>query len=99
MSVDERTAHTRVELSAVLTTISMPAGVLAQLAPGDCIETESEPGLQHMVRLRVGATTVALASVEEIGGRLVARIIHIGEEPEKKRFEQWQFRKNIATPH
>jgi flagellar motor switch/type III secretory pathway protein FliN len=98
MDVHKGAARTRVTLSAVLAKLRMPAGQLAALAAGDRIEVEPEPGAEPVVRLMVGGATVAVASVEEHDGRLIATISRIGNRSAVRNLEQWQFRKNAKIP-
>ncbi|HEY6394919.1 MAG TPA: hypothetical protein VIX12_05830 [Candidatus Binataceae bacterium] len=91
-------ADKNVKLSAALARIRIPAGVLATLAPGNRIEAEPELGLEPIVRLMVGTTVIALASVEDTGRCLIAKVIRIGDEPAGRKLEQWHLMKNTTTP-
>jgi flagellar motor switch/type III secretory pathway protein FliN len=64
-----------VVVTAVLSRTRMPARVLATLRSGDVLETEPELGHQPLVRLTIGTTTLALASIAKVEGRLIATII------------------------
>jgi len=83
-----------VVVSAVISRSEMPGASIAELAPGDCLETEPQVGHEPLVRLTVGATTVAFASLAMSEGRLVATIIDYNR-PELcgRKGDKWKLRK------
>jgi hypothetical protein len=87
------TLDPEVMVSAVISRLELPGLALAQLAPGDCLETEPEIGHEPMVRLTVGRTTVALATIAKVEGRLIATIIDNRPELRGRKGDQWKLRK------
>ncbi len=86
----------RVELSAVLSRLTVPMGILAALQPGDRLEAEPPIGADPIVRLVVDGRTVAVAAVSERDGRLLATIMRLGTEPGGRNGDQWQLKKKAA---
>jgi flagellar motor switch/type III secretory pathway protein FliN len=85
-------------VAAVIARTRMPARSLAALQPGDFIETEPEIGTQPIVRLTVGTTTVALASIAKVEGRLIATILDNRSELAGRKGDLWMVRKpNLST--
>jgi len=82
-----------VMVSAVIARAELPGIEVAQLAPGDCLETEPIVGTEPIVRLIVGRTTVALAKVAKVDGRLVATIIENRPEVSGRKGDVWKLRK------
>jgi len=81
-----------VMVSAVISRTEMPALSIAALEPGDCLETEPEIGNQPIVRLTIGATTVALASIAKVEGRLIATIINNRPYLSGRKGDTWKVR-------
>jgi flagellar motor switch/type III secretory pathway protein FliN len=81
-------------VSAVISRTELPGRSLAELGPGDCLETEPGVGHEPLVRLTVGATTVAFASITRSEGRLIATIIDYNR-PELcgRKGDKWKLRK------
>lgn len=71
------TLDAEIMVSAVISRTELPAFAVAALEPGDVLETEPEVGNQTVVRLTIGTTTIALASITKVEGRLIATIIDI----------------------
>lgn len=94
MTSDKQMAHTRIEVSAILARVRMPAATLAMLAPGDCIQVEPEIEVGARLRLTIGDKTIAIASVTEDNGCLVATIIRLGADDTVDKPEPWQFRQD-----
>jgi len=81
-------------VAAVISRTEMPGISLAGLQPGDCLETEPEVGHAPIVRLTVGSTTVAFASLARVDGRLIATIIESkGPDLSGRKGDQWKVRK------
>jgi flagellar motor switch/type III secretory pathway protein FliN len=86
------TLDAEVIMAAVLSRTAMPAVALAALEPGDLLETEPEIGTPPIVRLTIGNTTVALATVAKVDGRLIATITE--NRPESGgQSDTWKLRK------
>ena len=75
MTAVNPTLDAEVMVSAVLSRAEIPALEIAGLEPGDVLETEPEVGNPTIVRLTIGTTTIALASIAKVEGRLIATII------------------------
>jgi len=96
---------TTTEVDAVLAQVRMPAESLAALSPGDRLDIEPHAGSQLLVQLMAAGQTIALASVEEMDGRLVATIIgnglsngvNNGPGMAGRRIDQWKHRKAKTT--
>jgi flagellar motor switch/type III secretory pathway protein FliN len=82
-----------VMVSAVISRTQMPAVSLAALEPGDFLDTEPEIGSPPIVRLTIGATTVALASIAKVEGRLIATIINNRPDVSGRKGDTWKVRK------
>jgi Type III flagellar switch regulator (C-ring) FliN C-term len=93
MTPDNPTLDAEVTVSAVISRVAIPALEIAALQPGDRLETEPEIGTQPMVRLTIGATTVALASIAKVEGRLIATIINHCPELFGRKDDIWKVRK------
>jgi hypothetical protein len=79
-------------VSAVISRTEMPALLVASLEPGDSLETEPEIGNQPIVRLTIGSVTVALATIANREGRLIATIINCPDLSGRKD-DTWKVRK------
>ena len=85
-------------VSACISSTAMPARLIAALTPGDVLETEPAVGSQPTVRLKIGATIVAIASIAKVDGRLVATILDYGPALAGTKDDLWKVRKqNQAT--
>ena len=93
MTLANPTLDAEVMVSAVLSRIQMPALSIAALEPGDFLDTEPEIGDPPIVRLTIGATTVALASIAKLEGRLIATIINNGPGLSGRKDDTWKLRK------
>jgi Type III flagellar switch regulator (C-ring) FliN C-term len=93
MTLANPTLDAEVMVSAVISRIEMPALSIAALAPGDFLDTEPEIGNQPIVRLTIGATTVALASIAKVEGRLIATIINNRPDLSGRKGDTWKVRK------
>ncbi len=69
------TLDAEILVAAVISRTEIPAVTIAALEPGDVLETEPEVGNRTFVRLTIGTTTIALASIAKVDGRLIATII------------------------
>jgi hypothetical protein len=87
------TLDAEVTVAAVISRVAIPALEIAALQPGDRLETEPEIGNQPIVRLTIGATTVALASIAKVEGRLIATIINNRPELFGRKDDTWKVRK------
>jgi flagellar motor switch/type III secretory pathway protein FliN len=97
MTTNERMTHTQIEVSAVLSRVRMPVETLAALAPGDCLEVEPEISVGAQVRLTIGDKTIAIASVTEDNGCLIATIVRLGAGHAVEKPDPWQFRKDAPV--
>lgn len=86
-----------VSVDAVVARTRMPADSLSTLEPGDFIDLEALAGSELVVRLVVDGDTVAVASIEEVDGQLVATIINNGPGTTGERIDQWMRRKAQTT--
>lgn len=93
MTLANPTLDAEVMVSAVISRIEMPALSIAALAPGDFLDTEPEIGNQPIVRLTIGATTVALASIAKVEGQLIATIINDRPDLSGRKGDTWKVRK------
>jgi flagellar motor switch/type III secretory pathway protein FliN len=90
------TLDAEVIMSAVISRTAMPAVAIAALQPGDLLETEPEIGNLPIVRLTIGNTTVALATVAKVDGRLIATITE--NRPESaEQSDTWKLRKTRTS--
>jgi len=85
-----RVGTVRIQVTAAAARIRILAGELAAVKNGESIEIEPAAGAETLVRLTADGTTLALASVEEQNGRLVGKIIRLGEEPAEGEPEKWR---------
>jgi hypothetical protein len=83
-----------VMVAAVISRTEMPGLAIAELAPGDCLQTEPQVGHDPLLRLTVGSTTVAFASIARVEGRLIATITD-NNRPELcgRKGDTWKVRK------
>ncbi len=81
-----------VMVSAVISRTQMPALSIAALEAGDFLDTEPEIGNQPIVRLTVGTTTVALASIAKVEGRLIATIMNNRPDLSGRKDDTWKVR-------
>jgi len=96
MTVNPEIAKTiRVQLSAVLFRLRMPAATLAEFGAGKRLEVDLAPGQAPIVRLMVGGNLVALAAVTERDDQLVARVIRVNPDPAENPSDQWNL---VADP-
>jgi flagellar motor switch/type III secretory pathway protein FliN len=86
-----------VTVDAVVARTRMPAASLAALEPGDFVDLEAQAGSELVVRLVADGSTVAVASIEEVNGQLVATIINNGPGTTGGRIDQWMCRKAKTT--
>lgn len=88
---------TTLEVAAVLSRVRMQVETLALLGPGDRLDIEAQNGSQLLVQLMAGGQAIAVASVEQIDGRLIATIINndLNQLPGVAggRIDQWKHRK------
>lgn len=93
--------RTTIEVDAVLARLRMPVETLAALSPNDRLDIEPQAGSQLLVHLMVEGQTIAVASVDEIDGQLVATIINngLGSGPVMggRRIDQWKHTKVKTT--
>lgn len=80
----------RVQLSAVLLRLKVPAAVLAEFGVGKRLKFDFEADEEPVARLIVGGKVVALAAVKEHEGRLIARIIRVNPDPAENPSDQWK---------
>jgi flagellar motor switch/type III secretory pathway protein FliN len=94
MTPPNATLDAEIMVSAVISRTEIPAFVVAALEPGDVLETEPEIGGQTIVRLTIGTTTIAFASIAKVEGRLIATIIDI-KRPDLSgpKDDSWKVRK------
>ncbi len=93
MTTANPTLDAEVMVSAVISRTQMPAASVAALEPGDVLKTEPEIGNLPLVRLTVGASTIALASIEKVDGRLVATIINHRSDLYGRKDDTWKLTK------
>jgi len=93
MTLANPTLNAEVIVAAVISRTEMPALSIASLEPGDRLETEPEIGNQPIVRLTIGTTTVALASIATVEGRLIATIIDNCPDFSGRKDDTWKVRK------
>ena len=93
MTLANPTLDAAVMVSAVLSRTQMPALAIAALEPGDFLDIQPEIGNQPIVRLTIGATTVALASIAKVEGRLIATIIDNRPDLSGRKDDTWKVRK------
>jgi hypothetical protein len=93
MMSDNPTKDAEVLVSAVLSRTEVPAHCVAALEPGDFLDTAPQIGNQPIVRLTIGATTVALASIAKVEGRLIATIISNSPDLSGRKDDIWKVRK------
>jgi flagellar motor switch/type III secretory pathway protein FliN len=92
------TLDAEVIVAAAISRTEMPALAIAALEPGDVLETQPKVGTQPIVRLTIGSTTIALASIAEVEGRLIATIIDYSPALAAQKDDTWKVRKpNPAT--
>jgi flagellar motor switch/type III secretory pathway protein FliN len=93
--------RTPIEVDAVLARLRMPVETLAALSPNDRLDIEPQAGSQLIVHLMAEGQTIAVASVDEIDGQLVATIINngfnIGPGLGGRRIDQWKHTKAKTT--
>ncbi len=87
------TLEAEVTVTAVISRAQLPAREIADLRPGDLLETEPQLGDDPIVRLTIGSTTVALASIAKVDGRLIATIIDKRPELPGRKGDTWKVRK------
>jgi hypothetical protein len=80
----------RVQLSAVIFRLKVPAATLAEFGVGKRLEVELEANQAPLARLMIGGNLVALAAVSERDGQLVARIIRVNPDPAENPSDQWK---------
>lgn len=93
MTASNPTLDAEVTVTAVISRAQLPALSIAELEPGDFLETEPEIGDDPMVRLTIGSTTVALASITKVDGRLIATIIDKRPELPGRKGDTWKVKK------
>ena len=93
MTPATQTLDAEVMVSAVISRTQMPALSITALEPGDFLDTEPQIGNQPIVRLTIGATTVALASIAKVEGRLIATIINNRPDLSGRKDDTWKVRK------
>jgi flagellar motor switch/type III secretory pathway protein FliN len=88
------TLDAEIMVSAVISRTEIPAFAVAALEPGEVLETEPQVGSQTIVRLTIGTTTIALASIARVEDRLIATIIEI-KRPDLSgpKDDSWKVRK------
>ena len=86
-------AGVNLRVDAVIAQLRMPADALAAVQPGDLIDLEPAVAGGLLLQFAINGTTVALATVREIDGRLVATIIESNLESKLRRVDQWKLRK------
>lgn len=80
-------------VDAVLSRVRMPAETVAALAPNDFLDLEPQTGSQLVVQLMAEGQTIAVASLEQVDGQLIATITNIGPGLAGRRIDQWKHRK------
>ena len=83
----------------------MPAEALAALSPADRLDIEAQSGAQLLVHLVAEGRTLAVASLAQVDGRLIATIIESGVDNNLnsgpglpgQRIDQWKHRKAKTT--
>ena len=93
MATIEYAANVEVELSAVATTLKIPAGVLAGFGAGDRFEIELDESGPSIL-LVVDGRPFAIASVAKLDDRLVATITEIVSNVDREGYEPWLIRKS-----
>ena len=93
MATIEHAANVEVELSAVATTLKIPAGVLAGFGAGDRFEIELDESGPSILLVADGRP-FAIASVAKLDGRLVATITEIVSNVDREGYEPWLIRKS-----
>ena len=93
MSSSNPILDAEVIVTAVISRAQLPALEIAALEFGDLLETEPEIGDDPIVRLAIGSTTVAFASIAKIEGRLIATIIDKRPELAGRKGDTWKVRK------
>jgi flagellar motor switch/type III secretory pathway protein FliN len=92
---------TSMVVDAVLARVRMQAETLAALSPGDRLDIEPQAGSQLLVHLVAEGQIIAVASVEQVDGQLIATIINNalnnGPGPAGRRIDQWKHRKAKTT--
>ncbi|HLX36145.1 MAG TPA: FliM/FliN family flagellar motor switch protein [Candidatus Binataceae bacterium] len=86
-----------VTVSAVISRLEMSAVELAALEPGDIVETEPQVGHEPMIRLTIGAATVALATIAKRDGKLIATIINNRPELSGRKGDIWKVKRANPT--
>ena len=89
----EHAANVEVELSAVATTLKVPAGVLAGFGAGDRFEIELDESGSSIL-LVVDGRPFAIASVAKRDGRLMATVTEIVSNIAQEGYEPWLIRKS-----
>jgi len=97
MTAASFTQTTTIMVDAVLAYAKMPAETLAALSPNDRLEIEPQAGSALLVELVAQGQTLAVASVEQVDGQLIATIINIGPAIGGRRIDQWKHRKAKTT--
>jgi flagellar motor switch/type III secretory pathway protein FliN len=87
------TLDAEVVVAAVISRTQLPGASIAELTPGDILETEPEVGIDPIVRLTVGTTIVAFASIAKVDGRLIATILESRPELSGRKGDKWKVRK------
>jgi hypothetical protein len=93
MMRSKSTLDAGVTVGAVISRSQLPSASLADLKPGDILQTEPEVGAEPIVRLTIGTTTVAFASIAKVEGRLVATILENRPELSGRKGDKWKVRK------
>ena len=93
MSSSNPILDAEVIVTAVISRAQLPAREIAALEFGDTLETEPEIGDDPIVRLTIGSTTVALASIAKVEGRLIATIIDKRPDLPGRKGDTWKVRK------
>jgi hypothetical protein len=93
MSRSHSAHEAEVMVAAVISRTQLPGASIADLEPGDILQTEPEVGADPIVRLTVGTTTVAFASIAKIDGRLIATIVENRPELSGRKGDKWKDRK------
>ena len=86
-----------VTVSAVISRLEMPAMELAALEPGDILDCEPQVGHEPMIRLTIGAATVALATIAKLDGKLIATIINDRPELFGRKGDVWKVKRARPT--
>lgn len=79
----------KIEVSAVVARIRIPAGILAGFGADDRMEIESRSGLAPAVAFIVNGRHVASATLVRTGDLLTARITRMGPETERRVYDRW----------